>query len=76
MPVPTGEPGAARRGPSTHSDLYNLYGVSSPRRAHMMKFISADNGDFSRVLAAVARLGCPFCVVVGMCAGVDGGADE
>lgn len=42
----------------------------------MMKCISADNWDFSRVLVEVRVMRCSVSVVVGMCAGVDGEADE
>lgn len=68
--------GAPHHGPSACLNLYNLYLVSSPRRAHMMKFISADNRDFSRAVVEVSVMRCSVSVVVGMCAGVDCETDE
>lgn len=71
-----GEPGAPHGRPSACLNLYNLYSVSSPRRTHMMKFIFADNWDFSRVVVEVRVMRCSVSVVVGMCAGVDCETDE
>lgn len=42
----------------------------------MMKFISADNWDFSRAVVEACVMRCSVAVVVGMCAGLDGEADE
>jgi hypothetical protein len=41
-----------------------------------MKFISADNRDFSRAIVGVSVVGCSVSVVVGMCSGVDCETDE
>ena len=41
-----------------------------------MKFISADNWDFSRAVVRAGLMRCSVPGVVGMCAGPDGAADE
>lgn len=63
--------GAPRRPPPAGPNPGNLYSVSPPRRAHMMKFISADNRGFGRAgRRRCDELLCP--VAVGMCAGCAG----
>lgn len=71
-----GEPSAPHRRPSACWNPCNLYTVSSPRPAHMMKFISADNWDFSRAVVRAGLMRCSVPGAAGMCAGPDGAADE
>ena len=42
----------------------------------MIKFISADNWDFSRAVVRAGLMRCSVPGAAGMCAGPDGAADE